>query len=271
MSTSVVAPPSPYKGLAPFDDSDLDALLFFGRERETEVIAANLMAARVTVLYGPSGVGKTSVLRAGVAYRLRREEEAHVVVFSSWPGDPVAGLIEALGGSGTSLVDALADAANRAGGDVYVILDQFEEYFLYHEHDGAFVDALAEVIPRPGVRANIIIGIREETLAQLDAFKPSIPTLLSNRLGLQRLDRSSAEAAVVGPVRRYNEIVGEEHGGAPITPWLGPLFHGARPSRRRSRRAWRRQPRRRHRPRRRRPHRGAVPAARDGAALGPRG
>ena len=210
MSTSVVAPPSPYKGLAPFDDSDLDALLFFGRERETEVIAANLMAARVTVLYGPSGVGKTSVLRAGVAYRLRREEEAHVVVFSSWPGDPVAGLIEALGGSGTSLVDALADAANRAGGDVYVILDQFEEYFLYHEHDGALVDALAEVIPRPGVRANIIIGIREETLAQLDAFKPSIPTLLSNRLGLQRLDRSSAEAAVVGPVRRYNEIVGEE-------------------------------------------------------------
>jgi len=219
MSTQVVAPPSPYKGLAPFDDSELDALLFFGRARETEVIAANLMAARLTVLYGPSGVGKTSVLRAGVAYRLRREEEAHVVVFSSWPDDPVAGLIEALGGTTTSLVDALADAANRAGGDVYVILDQFEEYFLYHEHESDFVDALAEVVARPGVRANFLIGIREETLAQLDRFKAAIPTLLSNRLRLQRLDRASAEAAIVGPVGRYNELVAADE-AAELEPAL---------------------------------------------------
>src|SRR5438105_1375144 len=159
MSFALAAPPSPYKGLAAFDDSDLDALLFFGRERESEVIAANLMAARVTVLYGPSGVGKTSVLRAGVAYRLRREEEAAVVVFSSWPGDPVAALIDAVGGTSDSLVDALADAANCAGGDLYLILDQFEEYFLYHEGDDAFVNALAEVARRPGVRVNILIGI----------------------------------------------------------------------------------------------------------------
>ena len=74
MSIALAAPPSPYKGLAAFEDSDLDALLFFGRERESEVIAANLIASRITVLYGPSGVGKSSVLRAGVAYRLRREQ-----------------------------------------------------------------------------------------------------------------------------------------------------------------------------------------------------
>src|SRR5207249_2957150 len=49
----VAAPPvSPYKGLAPFEDSELDALLFFGRERECEVIVANLLAAKLTVLYG---------------------------------------------------------------------------------------------------------------------------------------------------------------------------------------------------------------------------
>ncbi len=71
MSAVVAAPPSPYKGLAPYEDSDLDALLFFGRERESEVIAANLMAARLTILYGPSGVGKSSLLRAGVTSRLR--------------------------------------------------------------------------------------------------------------------------------------------------------------------------------------------------------
>ena len=53
-------PASPYQGLTVFEDSDLDALLFFGRERENEVVAANLIASRLTVLYGPSGVGKSS-------------------------------------------------------------------------------------------------------------------------------------------------------------------------------------------------------------------
>jgi len=63
----VTPPESPYKGLASFEDSPLDAMLFFGREREREIITANLLAARLTVLYGPSGVGKSSLLRAGVA------------------------------------------------------------------------------------------------------------------------------------------------------------------------------------------------------------
>ena len=47
-------PSSPYKGLNAFDDSELDALFFFGREREREIVVANLIASRLTVLYGPS-------------------------------------------------------------------------------------------------------------------------------------------------------------------------------------------------------------------------
>ena len=47
----VSAPPSsPFKGLNAFDDSELDALLFFGREREREIVVANLIASRLTVL-----------------------------------------------------------------------------------------------------------------------------------------------------------------------------------------------------------------------------
>src|SRR3712207_9023495 len=64
----------PRSTLCPYTTLFRSALLFFGREHETEVIAANLQAARLTVLYGPSGVGKSSVLRAGVMHRLRSEE-----------------------------------------------------------------------------------------------------------------------------------------------------------------------------------------------------
>ena len=69
---------SPYRGLTPFEDSDLDVLFFFGRERERELIEANLMASRLTVLYGETGVGKSSVLRAGVAHHLRGQARANL-------------------------------------------------------------------------------------------------------------------------------------------------------------------------------------------------
>ena len=46
----------PYIGLMPY--AEKDAPLFFGREAEREIITANLIASRLTLLYGASGVGK---------------------------------------------------------------------------------------------------------------------------------------------------------------------------------------------------------------------
>ena len=74
-TTGEVSAPSPYKGLMPYTEAD--AAFFFGRDAEREVIIANLRAARLTLLYGESGVGKSSVLGAGVCApvtpALRRE------------------------------------------------------------------------------------------------------------------------------------------------------------------------------------------------------
>jgi WD40 repeat protein len=218
--SAVAAPPSPYKGLAPFDDSELDALLFFGREREIEVIVANLMASRLTVLYGASGVGKTSLLQAGAAHRLRREQHAVVVVFSAWTGNAVANLLDAVQAAagddagafrrGAPLADVLAAWTRRLDTELYIVLDQFEEYFLYHENErgpGTLAEELPEALRRAGLRANFLIGIREDSLASLDAFKARIPNLFGNSLRLDRLERSAARAAILGPLERYNELV----------------------------------------------------------------
>ncbi len=62
-------PKSPYIGLVPY--SEKDAPFFFGREKERDIIIENLNACRLTLLYGPSGVGKSSILNAGVTYRLK--------------------------------------------------------------------------------------------------------------------------------------------------------------------------------------------------------
>jgi WD40 repeat protein len=218
----VSAPPSPFKGLAPFEASELDTLLFFGRERESEIIRANLIAARLTILYGPSGVGKTSLLRAGVTHPLRTYDGAAVVLFSDWSGNPEEGLLAAvedevkrlrpgtrLDPADRSLADAIPAWTAELGAELYVILDQFEEYFLYHEAGRPFVE-VAELVRRRDVRTNFLISIREDALAQLDAFKAQIPNLFGNSLRLDRLPRDAARRAVLGPLERYNELASPE-------------------------------------------------------------
>ena len=231
------APSSPYKGLTPFEDSDLDVRFFFGRERDRELIEANLMASRLTVLYGESGVGKSSVLRAGVAHHLRATAErnltAHgepgiaVVVFDAWRDDPLKTLraaiaeavTQALGGSlqppaeELPLIEALRSWGTLLDGDIYVILDQAEEYFLYHPGEDrvdGFAVEFPAVVNAPDLRVNFVLAIREDAIAKLDVFKGRIPNVLGNYLRLEHLDRSAARAAIVEPVGAYNELVPDD-------------------------------------------------------------
>jgi WD40 repeat protein len=216
----LTAPPSPYKGLAPFDDSELDAFLFFGRARETEVVTANVLASRLTVLYGPSGVGKSSLLRAGVVRSLRAEPgfpRPAVIYYGSWAGDAVGGLedaafssiAETLGHEPTDspggLVDRLAAWSAELGAEICLLLDQLEELFLYHadESRGGFLDLLPQLVTRPGLRVNVLLGVRDDALSQLDVFKARIPNLFANSLRLDHLDREAGRAAILGPLECY--------------------------------------------------------------------
>ena len=153
---------TPYKGLVPYDEED--APFFFGRDAEREIIIANLMASRLTLLYGASGVGKSSVLGAGVVYHLNRlarqnlaergTPEFAVAVFKSWRDDPLSGLTESIRVSAAPFLNAqasdlfppslsftqtLEEATKQLGGELLVILDQFEEYFLYHGQEEVFI------------------------------------------------------------------------------------------------------------------------------------
>src|SRR5579862_555936 len=95
-STAATGDTGPYKGLTFFTEDD--AAYFFGRERDRDLIVANLKARRLGLLYGPSGVGKSSLLRAGVAAVLRSvargdrdtfgSAEFIPVVCSTWQDDP---------------------------------------------------------------------------------------------------------------------------------------------------------------------------------------
>jgi hypothetical protein len=87
--------PTPFPGLASFGDDDADAALFYGRSRVRSVRA--LRDRRPFVIFGASGAGKSSLLKAGIIPRLRREAPAWLPLRAFRPGaDPLLNFAEAL-------------------------------------------------------------------------------------------------------------------------------------------------------------------------------
>lgn len=241
---------TPYKGLVPYAESDYR--LFFGRDSERDVITANIMGSRLTIVYGPSGVGKSSLLRAGVVHGIREmaraeiadiHEMAHeeiddlheteheevaangapsfvVAFFNQWRDEPLTGLRNEIRSSvqnatgkklsiptDISFAEELKELSKFVSGKLLIILDQFEEYFLYPQKDGegSFAYDFPLALSRPDVRANFIVSLREDWYTKLDRFKTSIPHLFDNNLRVDWLNREGARQAIEEPVRIYNE------------------------------------------------------------------
>ena len=233
-------PDAPYKGLQPYAKED--AAIFFGRESERRVLIANLLATRLTLLYGESGVGKSSLLRAGVVSHLREQERLgarprsaarlRIVFFNEWSGDPVARLVARIeeechcagdqpGGTGlagggldrpAALADTLEAWTAERNVQVLLILDQFEEYFLYHrdeDDEAGFAAQLSRAVNHRGIPVSFLVAIREDALAKLDRFKGRIPGLFENYLRVRHLRAGQAARAVTGPLERLSRLTPE--------------------------------------------------------------
>jgi hypothetical protein len=226
----------PYVGLDYFVEDDAD--FFFGREAERKRIIGNLRASRLTLLYAESGVGKSSLLRAGVAARLRELAARSLaeggsarylpVVFSSWRGGSRAASIAALEAAARSLLgedaeiairddsleNAIEDVVAAVDATLLVILDQFEEHFLYEPRDEeGFDDELARCVNRRDLPVHFLISVREDAYSLIgDRFKARIPNVYGNYLHLEFLDEHAARAAVLEPIDVFNEGLPE---GAP--------------------------------------------------------
>lgn len=225
----------PYIGLRPFSSDE--SRWFFGRGGETQTIIANLRAGRLTVLYAQSGVGKTSLLQAGVVRQLTELAESRAangdsvryvpVFFREWKDDPVQDLVKEIRTAvepflhrelqvppEPSLATWVETAATAVGAKLLIVLDQFEEYLLYRAAEppeGGFADELAGCLNEPGLRANFLLAIREDAYSGLgDLFAGKIANVYGNYLQLQYLDRDAARESICGPIDRFNEDCGGE-------------------------------------------------------------
>ncbi len=159
----------PWLGLESY--AEADAELFYGREAETDELVRWLRREVLTVVFGPSGTGKTSLLNAGLFPRLRREHYLPVPIRLNYTGAArlvdqvhaaiaqsiVAGHIEEELTSAAADHETLWEYLHRAlfwdtrnnPLTPVLVFDQFEEVFtLGRDHPGTseFVTQLANLV-----------------------------------------------------------------------------------------------------------------------------
>ncbi|MFI9559974.1 nSTAND1 domain-containing NTPase [Nonomuraea endophytica] len=208
---------NPYVGPRPFRRRE--AARFFGRRTESDQVAGEWLAERVTVLQGPSAVGKSSLLNAGVLPLLPREPQIRVLpvgrvaqqaaqplamatpynayryaLLSTWSGP------EQIPDPGTGLLDLLRPHAAGAS-NVLIAIDQFEELFTSvpgkNEDRLQLLRELGLVLRELPV--NLLIVIRDECLGQLSVVEAELP-YAPVQLRLEGLTRQGAVDAVTGPL-----------------------------------------------------------------------
>nr|WP_042189145.1 AAA family ATPase [Kibdelosporangium sp. MJ126-NF4]CEL18687.1 High-affnity carbon uptake protein Hat/HatR [Kibdelosporangium sp. MJ126-NF4]CTQ98171.1 High-affnity carbon uptake protein Hat/HatR [Kibdelosporangium sp. MJ126-NF4] len=203
---------APYVGLAAFHADDADR--FFGRDKLVSELRALVARRRMVGVFGASGSGKSSLLRAGLVGK----GEGHAVVFT--PGaDPVeecaVQLAAALGGSAASWRDDLAaDPANlhlrirqamaHDDHDLLLVVDQFEETItLCPERDRTWlVRAMVHAATAESSRVRIVLGTRADFYVNGAPHPELSECLRGGHVHVGSMTSQELREAVTGPAAR---------------------------------------------------------------------
>jgi serine/threonine protein kinase len=204
----------PFPGMAAFQEAD--AKRFFGREREVQAASARLAQLPLVVLAGPSGVGKSSFVRAGLVPALRAAGRWQVVTLR--PGrDPLGALVAALaplGGLGDDAATRLMTEPGLIGEHlraharardehVLVYVDQFEETFTLGADAAAraaFVAALTGIADDAASPLRLVVSIRADFLDRLGDEPVFLERATRGLIFLRPLDRGGLRAALELPL-----------------------------------------------------------------------
>ncbi|MCX7853055.1 MAG: SIR2 family protein [Caldilineales bacterium] len=199
-------PAQPYKGLTPFAADD--ALIFIGRQDETRRLTNRILAHRLTVLYGEAGVGKTSLLRAGVA-PLLAQQDGHLLIVTPTPDvSPETAVRKALSGlvpaSTTETVpDLIRVWQQQRRGPLVLAFDPGEDLMALAAAQASVVSWLQTLAADLDLNLRMVLVVRDEALGRLENLQAVWPGVLDVRFRLERLGREAARAAIEEPSHRF--------------------------------------------------------------------
>ncbi|MFH0520625.1 hypothetical protein ACHBTE_26040 [Streptomyces sp. M41] len=228
----------PYRGLAAYRQED--ARWFFGRERSTDVLVAQLRTVEQTgglfMLVGASGAGKSSLLHAGLVPALRdgaldgESDRARPVVHLVPGADPLdelvrripelAGIVSGATGDRTARTDfvratrdavsawARREGASSGPGPPVLIVDQFEETFTLCPGEAdrrTFIQLLhaACTADEPGGPPPllVVLGIRADFYERCLSHPELADALQHRHMVLGPLTSAELREAVTGPAK----------------------------------------------------------------------
>ncbi|HZE32064.1 MAG TPA: AAA family ATPase [Actinoallomurus sp.] len=229
--------PSPFRGLAAYEPEDAGS--FCGRETLTaellELADRSRRLGRPVIVVGPSGSGKSSLLRAGLIPGLSRPDSP---LYGTWthvsltPGErPVRELArriaDLVGRAPESLRQELMEhpascgdlirSGVRAGDGVLVVADQFEELFTSCKDDAereAFVEALCSAAAGPP--AVVAFGMRADFYLQALRIPRLVPILQDSQLVVGAMSETELRQAInrAGPAIQDHGRTGSGRGCA---------------------------------------------------------
>jgi WD40 repeat protein/serine/threonine protein kinase len=222
---------NPYKGLRAFLEADTGD--FFGREVVTERLVQRLAesgaGSRFLAVVGPSGSGKSSIVRAGLVPALRRGAlpgSDRWFVVDVLPGshplrelesallgvavEPPPSLVEHLERDELGLVRSIQRVLPDPDAELVIVLDQFEEVFTLVQDEAERAHVLASLwaaAVEPGARVRIITTLRADFFDAPLSIRGFGELLAARHEALTPMSPEELERAIVAPANGGGLVV----------------------------------------------------------------
>ncbi|QJT04710.1 hypothetical protein G9272_34075 [Streptomyces asoensis] len=208
---------TPYAGLSAFQPEDADR--FFGRERLTDEALAKVRDHRFLAVFGPSGSGKSSLLRAGLVARARASGWP-VMLFTPGPhpveecairlaavtGEAPGALMTELRDDPEALHLRIRQAMIHGTPDIdaLIVADQFEEVFtLCRDRDerDAFIALLIAATTATTSRTRVVLGVRADFYAHCVQDPRLVEAMRGAQLAVGPMSSQELREAITRPAR----------------------------------------------------------------------
>lgn len=218
----------PFPGIAPFEAAHSE--FFFGRDEITQTLVDQVQSSRLCVVTGASGIGKTSLLRAGLLPCLAKSEgsTAWTLRYLALGSSPLASLAEAFvdpGATGLHRAEQLrrVESFLQRGAEGFcqlihallgeqgtearlvLVVDQIEALLtpaILDRDRRLVIDCLTAAVQNAHIPVHLVLGLQAHHLESLNEFPDFRALVTAHSLTVPTMTYNQLKATIIGPLEK---------------------------------------------------------------------